>query len=79
MLAAIKRLEASGAEPRLTSLEADSLQINRNPLLGRFGVEIGKPKRIYRVEPVREPVPSKRRPDTAPQPARKRPSTAPAK
>jgi hypothetical protein len=43
-------------------------------------MEIGKPKRIYRVEPLREPVPSKRRPDEAPaRRVREAPSTAPAK
>jgi hypothetical protein len=42
-------------------------------------LEIGKPKRIYRVEPLREPVPAKRRPQEAPEPARHAPSTAPAK
>jgi hypothetical protein len=43
-------------------------------------MEIGKPKRIYRVEPLREPVPSKRRPQDAPsRPVREEPSTVPAK
>jgi hypothetical protein len=30
-------------------------------------MDVGKPKRIYRVEPVRNPVPAKRRPRTAPK------------
>jgi len=43
-------------------------------------MEIGKPKRIYRVEPLREPVPSRRQPQEAPpQPVRKAPSVVPAK
>jgi hypothetical protein len=37
-------------------------------------MEIGKPKRIHRVEPLRDPVPSKR-----PRPVRKAPHTAPAR
>jgi hypothetical protein len=32
-------------------------------------MEIGKPKRIYRVEPIREPVPSRREQSPAPSPA----------
>ena len=42
-------------------------------------MEIGKPKRVYRVEPLREPVPSKRQPREAPQRIRERPSSVPAK
>jgi hypothetical protein len=43
-------------------------------------MEIGKPKRIYRVEPLQEPVPAKRRPAKSPQrPAKEAPSPAPAK
>jgi hypothetical protein len=42
-------------------------------------MEIGKPKRIYRVEPLRDPVPSRRRPHEAPRPKRGSPTTAPAK
>ena len=42
-------------------------------------MEIGKPKRIYRVEPLREPVPSKRRIEEAPQPAPQTPEPVPAK
>jgi hypothetical protein len=43
-------------------------------------MQIGKPKRIYRVEPLREPVPSKRRPDEAPpRRIKEAPSTLPAK
>lgn len=43
-------------------------------------MEIGKPKHIYRVEPLQEPVPSKRRPQKAPpRPEREAPSTVPAK
>jgi len=29
-------------------------------------MEIGKPQRVHRVEPLRDPVPSKRRPEEAP-------------
>jgi hypothetical protein len=43
-------------------------------------MEIGKPKRIYRVEPLREPVPPERQPREAPsRPMREEPSTVPAK
>jgi hypothetical protein len=42
-------------------------------------MEIGKPKRIYRVEPLREPVPSKRPQKAPPSPIRKAPNTTPAK
>ena len=42
-------------------------------------MEIGKPKRTYRVEPLREPVPSKQPPKERPRPARKAPTPAPAK
>lgn len=41
-------------------------------------MDIGKPKRIYRVEPLREPVPSWR-PEEAPRPAPQTPEPAPAK
>jgi hypothetical protein len=44
-------------------------------------MEIGKPRRVYRVEPLREPVPSKEREPEAPPvaPVREEPTTAPAK
>lgn len=41
-------------------------------------MEIGKPKRIYRVEPLREPVPS-RREVQAPAPPREAPKPTPAR
>ncbi|HZP72496.1 MAG TPA: hypothetical protein VFA97_03860 [Gaiellaceae bacterium] len=43
-------------------------------------MEIGKPKRIYRVEPLREPVPARReaQPEPAPQ-APAEPKTVPAR
>jgi hypothetical protein len=53
----------------------------RSPFLfrGRQEMEIGKPKRVYRVEPVREPVPAKQ-PQVAPAaPAKKTPTTVPAR
>jgi hypothetical protein len=42
-------------------------------------MEIGKPKRIHRVEPLREPVPAKRQPEEPRRPVRRVPTTAPAK
>jgi hypothetical protein len=42
-------------------------------------MEIGKPKRTYRVEPLREPVPAKRERDEPRRPVRKAPTTSPAK
>ena len=43
-------------------------------------MEIGKPRRVYRVEPVRDPVPVREEPRKAPPaPKRKEPSTAPAR
>jgi hypothetical protein len=43
-------------------------------------MEIGKPKRIFRVEPVREPVPPRRRPaEEPPRRVRKKPGAVPAK
>jgi hypothetical protein len=43
-------------------------------------MEIGKPRRNYRVEPLREPVPSKQQPQEAPRPERRQaPSPVPAK
>jgi hypothetical protein len=41
-------------------------------------MEIGKPKRVYRVEPLREPVPTKRG-APAPSPAREAPKPTPAR
>ena len=42
-------------------------------------MEIGKPKRVYRVEPIREPVPAKQ-PQVAPaEPAKTTPTTVPAR
>jgi hypothetical protein len=42
-------------------------------------MEIGKPKRVYRVEPIRQPVPAKQ-PQVAPQrPAKEEPTTVPAR
>ena len=42
-------------------------------------MEIGKPKRIYRVEPLRDPVPSKQPPESPEQPVKRDPSVVPAK
>lgn len=42
-------------------------------------MNIGKPRRVHRVEPLREPVPAKREPEAPTEPARKEPATAPAK
>jgi hypothetical protein len=43
-------------------------------------MEIGKPQRIYRVEPLRDPVPPKREPREQPQrPRTPEPSIAPAR
>jgi len=44
-------------------------------------MEVGKPKRVYHVEPVREPIPPKRRERVVPKepPARKEPAAVPSK
>jgi hypothetical protein len=43
-------------------------------------MEIGKPKRVYRVEPLRDPVPSRRRPGREPpRRVEKEPRTVPAR
>jgi hypothetical protein len=43
-------------------------------------MEIGKPKRVVRVEPLRDPVPSRRRPEQEPpQRVEKEPRTVPAR
>ena len=42
-------------------------------------MEIGKPKRVYRVEPVREPVPPRRREAQDPAPAREAPKPVPTR
>jgi hypothetical protein len=43
-------------------------------------MEVGSPRRIYRVEPVRDPVPPRREPVEEPKPAEPaEPKTVPAK
>ena len=55
------------------------VDLDSNPTKLMGIVEIGKPKRVYRVEPLRDPVPSRRRPEEAPRPGRKAPMTVPSK
>lgn len=43
-------------------------------------MNVGKPQRVYRVEPLRSPVPSKTAPNPAPaQPGRTKPKPVPAR
>lgn len=42
-------------------------------------MEIGKPQRVYRVEPVKTPVPAKRAPERAPSVKPREPEKVPAR
>lgn len=42
-------------------------------------MDVGKPKRIYRVEPLREPVPQKRQPSEKPVPVPREPAKTPGR
>lgn len=42
-------------------------------------MRIGKPRRVHRVEPLREPVPAKREPEAPKEPVRKEPAAAPTR
>jgi hypothetical protein len=57
----------------LRGLRRGILDLDRESIEGAIGMEIGKPKRIYRVEPVRDPVPARRPAEPAPPPAKPEP------